>query len=75
MYDAVPQDYRAARDMLTRRFKERWAPNFDRFEGEGVAFNVTINLGPEPLTKPAANPEVTAGDAQAIEIVSPATKV
>ena len=27
MYDAAPSDYRAARDMLTRRFPERWAQN------------------------------------------------
>ncbi|MGC2444540.1 hypothetical protein [Candidatus Binatus sp.] len=52
MYDAAPQDYRAARDMLQRRFKERWAPNFDRFDGAGVTFNILINLGPENETPP-----------------------
>ena len=56
MYDAAPQDYRAARDMLRMRFPERYAPNFDRFDGEGVTFNIQINLGPEALKKPAAIP-------------------
>ncbi len=54
MYDAAPQDYRAARDMLARRFSDRWAPNFERFGGEGMTFNIAINLGPEAL--PAAVP-------------------
>ena len=44
--------HRAARDMLQRRFKERWAPNFDRFDGAGVTFNILINLGPENETPP-----------------------
>jgi len=56
MYEAAPTDYRAARDMLQRRFKERWAPNFERFDGEGVTFTIQINLGPEALGKPAAIP-------------------
>ncbi len=56
MYDAAPQDYRAARDMLMRRFPERWAPNVDRFESEGVTFNIQINLSSEAPRKPAAIP-------------------
>jgi len=54
MYDAAPQDYRAARDMLTRRFPERWSQNFDRFDRPGVEFRIQINVGASSLAEPTA---------------------
>lgn len=56
MYDAAPSDYRAARDMLARRFPDRWGQNVDRFDGTGLTFIIQINLSPEAFGKPASIP-------------------
>lgn len=74
MYAAAPSDYRAARDVLRMRWPDEFGQRFDRFDGQGVTFIIEINLGPKAL-KPAAIPEVTADDAQAIELAAPSTKL
>jgi hypothetical protein len=78
----APQDWRASKEFLARRYPELWSDHAGRLavfgpdgDGEGVTFNIQINLSPEALERPDPIPEVTADDARAIERAAPSIKV
>jgi hypothetical protein len=78
-HDAAPDDWRAARDLLARRFPDRWGRQVEE-ESPGrlpsAGLNIIIDLSGgswEPTRREI--PAVSEGDAKAIESASPATRV
>jgi hypothetical protein len=49
----APEDWRAARDLLARRFPERWGRIEEALPGVGVGLSITIHLGESDEPKPA----------------------
>jgi len=77
-HDAAPDDWRAARDLLARRFPDRWGREVEEKPPDsGVGLNIILCLGsdagyPDP---PYEIPAVSEDTAQAIESTAPATRV
>jgi hypothetical protein len=56
-HDAAPDDWRAARDLLARRFPDRWGRAVEEMPPQqGAGFSITLHLGegaaePKPATE------------------------
>jgi transposase len=68
--DAAERDWRASRDMLARRFPERWGRRAEMPpQGNGIGLSIVLNLGgfdsePERVEIPAVGED----DSRAIEL-------
>ena len=74
-HDAAPDDWRAARDLLARRFPDRWGREVDEtpsLEGR-VGISIVLHLGPVDARQEI--PAVSEDTARAIESTAPGTRV
>jgi hypothetical protein len=77
-HDAAPDDWRAARDLLARRFPDRWGREVEeRLPDNTGGLQIVLHLGsdagyPDP---PYEIPAVSEDTALAIESTAPATRV
>ena len=78
-HDAAPDDWRAARDLLARRFPDRWGREVEEMPAyDGIGLHITLLLGEdggEESPRHYEIPAVSEEAARAIEGSAPGTKI